>query len=408
MGGNNTGRKRRFGNVRKLPSGNFQVRYPGPDGVLRTDEQTYPTKTAAENRLVEIAADVHRGDWVDPDAGKVSLKEYAATWVEQRDLEDRTRELYASYLRNHIDPALGDAMLCEISAPRVRSWRSGLQQQGVGAPTIARCYALLRAVMNTAVDDEVLKRNPCRIRGAGQTDTPERPTAPLADVFAIAASISPRYRLLVLLAAFGQLRFGELVALRRPDLTVPAARRPTTDEIAAGAEADCLIDDGTPMLHVARALAELNSGVRRMKGPKSSAGKRKVALPAAILPEIREHLARYAEDGPNGRLFIGPRGATPRRSSFNRIWKKALKASHANPELHLHDLRHTGGTLTAQTGATLKEIMARIGHGSTRAAMIYQHATSERDRKIAEALDLMIREARAAGEESAADHPPTD
>jgi integrase len=145
-----------------------------------------------------------------------------------------------------------------------------------------------------------------------------------------------------------------------------------------------------------------------MKDPKSEAGKRKVALPAAILPEIREHLARYAEGGPDGRLFIGPHGATPRRSSFNRIWKRALKASGANPELHLHDLRHTGGTLAAQTGATLKEIMARIGHGSTWAAMIYQHATSERDRRIAEALDLMIREARAAGEEAAAEGPTED
>jgi hypothetical protein len=86
-------------------------------------------------------------------------------------------------------------------------------------------------------------------------------------VFAIAASIGPRYRLLVLLAAFGQLRFGELVALRRPDLTVPARRRPTADEIVTRAKADCLIDDGTPMLHVARALAELNSGARREKGP---------------------------------------------------------------------------------------------------------------------------------------------
>lgn len=129
---------------------------------------------------------------------------------------------------------------------------------------------------------------------------------------------------------------------------------------------------------------------------------------AVILREIHEHLAGYAEDGQNGRLFIGPRGATPRRSAFNRIWKRSLKAAHANPGLHLHDLRHTGGTLTAQAGATVKEIMSRIGRGSTRPATIYQHATSERDRKIAEALDMMIREARAAGEEAALEDPPPE
>jgi integrase len=401
MGGNNTGRKRRFGNVRKLPSGNWQVRYPGPDGVLRTDDQTYRTKTDAENRLVEIEADVRRGDWIDPDAGQISLKEYAEKWIAERDLEDSTRELYMGYLRNHINPTLGTALLCELSAPRIRAWRSALLQDGTGAPTVARNYALLRAVLNTAVDDEILKRNPCRISGAGQTETPERPIATLAEVFAIATSIQARYRLLVLLAAFGQLRFGELVALRRSDLTLPPRRRPTPKEISAGAEPDTLIDDGFAVLRVSRALAELNSGTRKLKGPKSTAGKRTVALPAALLPEIREHLDRYAEAGPHGRLFIGPKKASPRRSSFNGIWKKALKGSHANPALHLHDLRHTGGTLAAQTGATLKEVMSRIGHGSTRAAMIYQHATSDRDRKIAEALNLMIEEARAAGEEAA-------
>lgn len=386
MGGNSTGRRRRFGSVRKLPSGNWQVRYPGADGLLRSDERTYESKSEAERRLVEIEADVRRGDWVDPDAGKVSVKEYAEKWIAERDLEDRTPELYSGYLRNHIGPALGSTMLCDLTAPRVRSWRNTLKESGVGATTIARCYSLLRAVLNTAVDDEILRRNPCRIRGGGQAETPERPTAPLAEVFTIAASIDRRYRLLVLLAAFGQLRFGELVALRKSDLTV-------SQHGLAGA--------GIPTLRVTRAVAELNSGRQRLKGPKSSAGYRTVALPAAILPEIRDHLDRYAEAGPDGRLFVGPKGATPRRSSFNRIWKRALASSGTKSDLHLHDLRHTGGTLAAQTGATLKEIMTRIGHGSTRAAMIYQHATSERDQRIAEALNLMIEEARAVGEDAA-------
>jgi hypothetical protein len=89
---------------------------------LRTDDQTYQTKTAAEARLIDIEADVRRRDWVDPDAGRVSVKEYAETWIAERDLEDRTRELYTGYLRNHIGPTLGSAMLCELSAPRVCSW----------------------------------------------------------------------------------------------------------------------------------------------------------------------------------------------------------------------------------------------------------------------------------------------
>ena len=159
------------------------------------------------------------------------------------------------------------------------------------------------------------------------------------------------------------------------------------------------------MLRVDRAITQLDSGEQRLKGPKSEAGHRKVALPAAILPDIRAHLAAevFTEPSPDGRLFMGPKKATPKRQNFNRIWKKALTKAGVNPALHLHDLRHMGGTLTAQTGATLKEIMSRIGHSSTRAAMIYQHATDERDRQIAEALNLMIEAARQEGEHSNAE-----
>jgi integrase len=385
MAGN---QKRRFGTVRKLPSGNWQVRYTGPDGVRRTDDNTYPDKTAALDRLVELEAEVLRGAWVDPDAGKVSLTEYANRWIAERDLEDRSAENYALYLRKHIGPYLGHLTLVELKPPRIRTWRKQLQDGGVGAPTIAKVYRFLHSVLATAEDDELIRKNPCRIKGAGQEKSPERPTASLPEVFAIAAAIQPRYRLLVLLAAFAQLRFGELLALYRGDITLPGADRAK------------LIDDGTPLLRVDRAITQLNSGEQRVKGPKSEAGHRSIALPAAILPELRAHLGTdgFAEPGADGRLFVGPKGATPKRQNFNRIWRDALTKAGANPDLHLHDLRHTGGTLTAQTGATLKEIMSRIGHSSTRAAMIYQHATDERDRRIAEALNLMIEAAREEGE----------
>lgn len=388
--------KRRFGTVRQLRSGNWQVRYTGPDGVRHADVNTYPDKTAALDRLVELEAEVLRGAWVDPDAGEVSLADYGARWIAERDLSERTAENYTMYLRKHIGPYLGHLMLVELKPPRIRTWRKQLQDAGVGAPTVAKVYRFLHSVLATAEDDELIRRNPCRIKGAGQEKSPERPTATLPEVFAIAAAIQPRYRLLVLLAAFAQLRFGELMALQREDLTLPKRRKPTQREVAAGADPAVWVDDGVPVLRVDRAITQLNTGEQCMKGPKSDAGHRKIALPAAILPEIRAHLSTegFSEPGPHGRLFLGPKKATPKRQNFNHVWKRALAKAKVNQELHLHDLRHTGGTLTAQTGATLKEIMSRIGHSSTRAAMIYQHATDERDQRIAEALNSMIEAAR--------------
>jgi integrase len=209
-------------------------------------------------------------------------------------------------------------------------------------------------------------RNPCRITGAGQDKADERPTATLDQVFGIAEAIQPRYRLMILLAAFAQLRFGELIALRRNN-----------------------IDLSKMELRVRRATAEMEDGTQIDGDPKSEAGKRPISLPEGLRGDIEVHLSRYAQPGPTGRLFVGPQGGIPRRRNFNRIWHAALKAIGIpkKTDLHLHDLRHTGSTWSAQSGATLKELMARIGHSSTRAAMIYQHASRDRDNTIAAALD---------------------
>lgn len=91
----------------------------------------------------------------------------------------------------------------------------------------------------------------------------------------------------------------------------------------------------------------------------------------------------------DGRVFIGAKGATPRRNHFNRLWHKACEAAGIKG-LHFHDLRHTGNTLAASTGASTRELMARMGHSTARAALIYQHASADRDRLIAEALSSLV------------------
>jgi integrase len=110
-----------------------------------------------------------------------------------------------------------------------------------------------------------------------------------------------------------------------------------------------------------------------------------VAIPAEIIPDLRVHLDEYAEPGSDGLVFVGPKGGRLRRSGFRRIWNK-VRDDVGLPDLHFHDLRHVGNTLAATTGASLKELMARMGHASTRAALIYQHASQDRDKVIAEAL----------------------
>lgn len=384
MSGNNKGRRRRWGAVRKLPSGRYQARYPGPDGQMRSADQTFASTTDAERWLTLKEADIANNGWVDPEAGKVKFRQYAETWVSDRVIKRRTEELYRGLLKNHLMPTFGDKGLNEIKEADVRRWRKKLLDAGTGAVTVAKAYRLMRAILNTAVnEDEILRKNPCRIKGAGKEESEERPVVPLPVVFDIADRVPARYRALVLLATFANLRWGELAGLRRKDLD---------------------LDAGT--VKVTASLAELDAGGLVDDTPKSAAGRRTVAFPPELVADIRDHLERFAEEGEGGFVFIGPKGGRLRRSNFRKTWNK-VRTDIGMPDLHFHDLRHTGNTLAATTGATLRELMARMGHSSTRAAMIYLHATSDRDRAIAEALGKLMGEHRTSSDEGdAGDDPP--
>jgi integrase len=333
--------KRDWRRIRQLPSGRWQARYPGPDGTLRPAPHTFDRKADASTWLADKRMEINRDEWGDPDAGKVTFGTYAATWIKERDLVETTAERYDGILRNHIKPHLGERALSEIKEPVVRQWRKTLQDAGVGAATIAKTYRLVHAIFNTAVDDQLLRRNPCRIKGARQDKADERPTLTIEQVFAVADAIQPRYRLLVLLGALTSLRFGEFAALRRRDVDV---------------------DGGE--LRVRRSQAELEHGRTIIKDPKSEAGKRSVAIPNVVLNDLRDHLDRFSETGADGLVFIGPRGGPLRRRNFQRLWTKAVRDAKVEDEVHFHDLRHTGNTLAAATGASTEELMARMGHSS--------------------------------------------
>lgn len=185
---------RRFGNIRKLPSGRYQARYPGPDGKMRTAPSTFATKGDADRYLTLVEAQILNGEWTDPDRAKVKLGDYAAKWIEQRPgLRPRTVELYERLLRRHIAPYLGGVALGKLSTPMIREWRMTLLSEGVSASVTAKAYRLLRAVLTTATeDDRIIPRNPCRIRGAGDEKPDERPVLTVPQVFELADRIGRR------------------------------------------------------------------------------------------------------------------------------------------------------------------------------------------------------------------------
>ncbi len=172
---------------------------------------------------------------------------------------------------------------------------------------------------------------------------------------------------MVVLGAWCGLRLGELLALTRRRIDVL---------------------HGT--VEVVGSTYERTDGTVVVGPPKSAAGRRKVTIPPHVVPELEGHLRDHVGAKADAPLFSGPGGVVLYRKTFSRHWRTARTAVGVE-HLHFHDLRHTGNTLAAATGASTKELMARMGHANPRATLLYQHATADRDRAIAEALSELAR-----------------
>jgi integrase len=358
--------KRYFGSLRTLPSGRVQARYTGPDGVTYKAPVTFDSGQYAEAFLARAHGDIQAGRWVAPGTVESvvevhAFRAYAAAWLAGRDLADRTRDDYAQILRDHINPRFGDMPVAAITPAAVREWHARLKAS-TGPTMRAHAYGLLRTIMNTAVADEVIGANPCRVRGGGSARRVKkiRP-ASLPELEILVKALPDRYRLMALLACWCGLRFGELAELRRSD-----------------------VDVKNGVVHVRRGVVRINGG-RKVKGPKSEAGKRDVAIPPHLMPAVKDHLAGHVKASRDALLFPAVHGGHMAPATLYRVYYPAREAA-GRTDLRFHDLRHTGAVLAAATGATLAELMARLGHSTAGAALRYQHASQDRDKVIAAAL----------------------
>jgi integrase len=279
-----------------LPSGRYQARYRGPDGVDRPAPSTFATMTDAERWLARVEVEIHDDHWRDPDLGRASFGEYALAWIKERPgLRPNTVQVYQYMLARHLRLFVGNRAVADIREAHVRRWRGELLDSGASPATIAKAYQLMKAIMNTAVDDGIVPRNPCRMRGAGLDRSPERPVLPVGEVVALVEAMPERYRALLLLAAFGSLRWGELAALRR-----------------------CDVDAEYGTVRVECSLTELAGGGYLFGPPKSAAGKRVVVIPAVIRPALADHIATFAASPPDTLVFTSPTGALLRDGNLRR------------------------------------------------------------------------------------------
>lgn len=375
--------RRAFGKIMKLRSGRFQASYVAA-GARHLAPVTFLTKGDAAAWLDMRHAELLEHRWKPappPEPVPLTFAQYARTWLAGRDLKPRTRAEYSKMLGltepkpgKTRTPGLvdhfGEAQLREITSADVKAWYAELDP--AKRTRRAHLYSLMRTIMMTAASDELIDANPCRIVGASsakraRTVTPATP----AEIVTIAERMPAKYRAAVLLAAWCQPRWGELTELRRRDVE--------------------LDPDSTPpfgVLHIRRAVTWPTPNTPVVGLPKSEAGIRDVAIPPHIVGLLAGHIEKYAEPGPDGLLFPAQRGGHLNHGTIYKRFTEARRAA-GRPDLRWHDLRHTGATMAAQSGATLAELMGRLGHSTISAALIYQHAASGRDTELARKLSAL-------------------
>ena len=363
--------RRGFGRLRKRPSGRRQAGYLH-HGQLHYAPSTFPNKDAgaawlgSERRLIDL------GTWTPPAdrmakaaAKKITLADYASRWLEHRNISRRTRENYRYHLQLNILPVLGELVLTAITPEQIREWFSDLGDEHVTRN--ARAYGCLSAIFNTAVDDGLLDRSPARIKGASTVKHTKRQVVLLdpEQLAALADAMPADLRLIVLLAGWCGLRRGELFCLTRGDVAA---------------------DGSTVQIHkgVVRVGREFVVGP-----PKTKESARTVSVPPHLRPLLMQHLAARVGPAKSALLFPDPVTGSFYAEGRFRAPFNAAKTAIGQPGLCFHHLRHYGGVMAAVAGGTTREVMDRLGHVTSTAAMRYQHTARGRADLLAERLSAL-------------------
>lgn len=347
----------------------WRARYRTPDGAQRT--QCFARKVDADHFLATVETDKARGSWVDPLLAKTPFGDYASQWLEtKRGLAPRSFVNVEGRLRNHVIPAFGRAEVGAIRPADVRAWVAAMSAKGLQPSTVKPAFQVLAQVLRMAEIDGLIPRSPCiGIELPKDRAREEMVFLSPQQVSELADAISPRYRALVLTAAYSGLRAGELEALRL-----------TSVNVLRGS------------LEVVESLSELSDGTLSV-GPTKTGKTRSVTVPRFVAEAIGRHVAEYPSG--DGWVFSTRDGRPMRHRNFmRRHFRPAVVAAGLPERLRFHDLRHTHAALLIAQGAHPKQVQERLGHGSIRTTFDrYGHLFDGHDAELLDALDGVARSA---------------
>jgi integrase len=323
MGSRRAKAKRGFGEVSPLPSGRYRARYTGPDGNRHSAPITFMARIDAEGWLVNQERMISRGEWKPPTRqvreAPLLLGQYATRVVGRRRLRPATVALYEKLLRLAILPTWAERPLADITAAEITAWYSGMH----ATPTQqANSYGLVKSILKEAVEESLIKDNPCRVKAGSQKERAREIEVLTVDQLnRYLAAVPEARRVPLLLAGWCGLRSGEVRGLRVRDLDLDAG-----------------------VVHVRQAVVRLK-GQLLIGPPKTTAGIRSVAIPPHLLPALRVWADRAPARKRDELLFPAGDGRSPLNDSVLREAHDKGKAAIDMPGLTVHGLRHTSATL---------------------------------------------------------------
>ena len=345
----------------------WQVRYIDPTGRERS--KTFPRKVDAEKYLIHVEAQKQRAEWIDPAQSATKFGELAGRWIASRShLKPRTLEGYRSLLRVHILPAFGSTRLDRIDRLTVDTWMADLKAIGLSASRRRQAFQVLRQILEAAVQDRYLPSNPAAGVKLPKFEQREQLFLEPAEVDEVAVLVPEQFRALVYIFAYGGLRWGEAVALRRRRVDVLRGR-----------------------LEVAESMSDVAGQL--IFGPTKNYRNRTIVLPRFLREMLNDHLLDHTARGTEGLLFTAENGSPLRNSNFNRrVWKPTVEAAALPEGLRIHDLRHSAVAFLISQGAHPEAIKRYMGHSSISVTMdIYGHLFPSDAEDLANKLDELFR-----------------
>lgn len=356
-------KRRSFGRVRKLPSGRYQARYPGPDGILRPADRTFATTTDADVWLNKKRVEIEERRWIDPDAGLITVEVWAARWLAavSPQLKAKTRASYRSLINSRINPSLGDRELSSLRPITVVEWIASMHTEGLSASRIRQAYRVMSQLMGSAVDNELIPATPCRgIRLPRMPQTEPHILTPLEASRLVRATTAP-HDLLVGMLAFAGLRIGEAFVLRRGDFDLDNGLVVVDENLA---EADGVLTFDTPKSHQKRVLA----------------------LSPSLVQRARKHLASLP-DAPDTLLFTNGQGKPLRYNQWRKAFFDPAVSAVGLTDVTPHDLRASHGTWVADRHGVMTAAH-RLGHGNASVTTRhYARPVAGRDAEVADAME---------------------